>query len=213
MAVVFDFSKESNDYRQRIAVVFKSLFERDFLENFDIVLEELFNGRYSIKSLKEAISKSKHVLLEGNVGRPLIEKKKENDRFANETIKMIILIMMLGEEYIKLKDILDGIETRDNIEDSLGVIKDIVDEIGKTKSSLKESLANTNFDIAQRNGVNDVLNNMDDVLVSCCFNLRMLVVDEILSLSDVEDDSRILGESIVHSISVIINGRERTRIF
>lgn len=210
MAVVFDFSKESNDYRQRIAVVFKALFERDFLENFDIVLNELFNGHYSIKYLKEAIEKNKRTLLRQGMGVPVINKKDENEKFANTTIKMVILVMMLGEEYIKLKDILNGIESKDNLDDSLEVLNHIVDDISKTRDDLRHTLRETNFDMSQRRAIDESMKDIDDIVVGCCISLRMVIVDDILSLSEIDNNRRFICESIVEKVSVIIDIKSKS---
>lgn len=210
MAVVFDFSKESNDYRQRIAVVFKSLFERDFLEYFDIFLEEIFKGNYSINALKEAVQKNKHVLSNDLVVGAIFKKKDNESKLAIEIMKLIILAMMFNEGYIKLKDIVDGIETKEDMKDVLGMLNYTLDRMIDAKNDIRKELMMSNLDRSQKSFVDDEVKILCDTAISRFVEVRICLVDGVLSLSDMDNEIRVVSEMVLEKMSIFVMPRDMT---
>ncbi|MBP5427500.1 MAG: hypothetical protein J6Y29_06425 [Clostridiales bacterium] len=211
MTIVFDFSKESNDYRQRIAVVFRSLFEKEFLENFDIVLEELFKGNYSIELLKEAIKKSKHLLQEGeSVHHGVIRKDKENEKFSNKAIRVIILLMVLGEEYTWIKDEIEVIRDSENLISNMKLLRDIIDNIEKERYLLGNELRHAKFSISEIDQITVVLKDIEDIFIGRCEDIKTYIEEVLFVREDVDQPVKEIGVGIIKRINNV--SKEKNKI-
>ena len=215
MAWIFDFSNENNDYRQRIAIVFCALFERDFLENFYTVLEELFNGNYSILGLKKAVYKNKPYLMkEQNDVKPVIHKDNENSEvFIKSILKGIALLFLLGEAFIEIQSDMENDDHKIKIEEDLTILSDTIMTIESQRNVYLGMLRESRLKLRDFERIASKLEELDDIFVNECRSIKKFV--KLIIESKEYQDSRVTGlcNDIQDTISSILKGRELERKF
>jgi len=215
MACIFDFSKENNDYRQRIAVVFCALFERDFLENFYTVLEELFNGNYSILGLKKAVYKNKMYLMkEQNNVKPIIKKDNENSEvFIKSILKVVALLFLLGEVFIEIQNNIENDSYTIKLEEDLTILSDTIITIESQRSIYLGVLRESRLKLRDFEYIASKLEEIDNIFINECCNIRKVMQLVADAKENENSNLRELCNDIQDTISSILKGRELERKF
>ena len=215
MAWIFDFSKENDDYRQRIAVVFCALFERDFLEDFYTVLEELFNGNYSILGLKKAVYKNRiYLMREQNDIKPIIEKdNKKSETFANSVLKTMALLFLLGEVYFEMQRSMENNEYNTKLEEELTILSDTIITIESQRSIYLSIVREGKLPRKDLAKITSKLEELDDIFINACRSIKKFVQEITITKENQNDDITKLCNDVIDTVSSILNARQLERKF
>lgn len=211
MADVFDYSKEYNDYKQRIALVYKALFENEFLENFYVIMQELFNGNYLLSDLRKAVEKSRKGLFDGKTLAKPILKKENTSNFTNSVEKTLALLFLLGEVCFEIKNNMDDEEF--DLYKNLTILSDTIITIESERSVYLSALNESSMKTRDVEHIRVHLIEMDNIFVKKCKNVEKYLRDKMPTLDIKRESEKEISKDIVNVISSIVRVRELERKF
>lgn len=211
MADVFDYTKEYTDYKQRVALVYKALFENEFLENFYVIMQELFNGNYLLEDLRKAVEKSRRGLFDNkNTVKPIL-KKENTSQFTNSVEKTLALLFLLGEVCYELVNNLDDDEFE--LYKNLTVLSDTIITIESERSVYLSTLNESRLKTRELEHISAYLMEMDNIFVKKCEQIDMYLRDVLPKLDKNKEDEKEIGKDILNIVSSIVRVREIEKKF